>query len=170
MSDKSANKDITGFWSIIDRLYGKKDDILKAANRLLDYADKMESVHSTDDTGMDSRSIDGAKLRSILTNAEKEMNAILSYASELEPHLSNKDALSVLSEKAHLLTIMMMASDRLIYIESAVIAAALRTFAQVAVQLRLNPTKKSLKYAFGIDVGSQWAKIRAQLEKTDSNY
>jgi len=38
-------------------------------------------------------------------------------------------------------------------------------FAQSSNNLVLNPIKKSIKYAFGIDVGIEWAEIKAYIEK-----
>lgn len=71
---------------------------------------------------------------------------------------------------AHLLVLQMGMPANYIGVKLREISLGLRMFAQSSNKLVLNPTKKSMKYAFGIDVGIEWAKIKAYIGKHYANY
>jgi hypothetical protein len=75
-----------------------------------------------------------------------------------------------LSSIAQLLLTNMNYPGRYLYWELNVILYGCDKFVESSTMLFLNPTKKSLNAAFGIDVGIKKAKLKLYLESYRSNY
>ena len=166
MSRKTNNNDVHEFWSLISRLYQHRDIILESSNKIIDYSYQVESM-DTDD--IMSQALKGAynstELKSVFCEVQKEINTILFYSEELYPHLANKDINQSLSRMAYLINLEMSYPDKYLAFKLRDIALGLRLFAQMSTRTRINPTKKSLKFAFGFQIGSEWAAIKPYIER-----
>ena len=98
------------------------------------------------------------------------MDSVLSYSHELFPHLKNPSAVTALSKEAQLILTLMQFPGSSVVLKIKEISLGLRLFAQSSNSLILSPSKKSIKYTFGIDVGNEWAKVKAYIETHYSNY
>lgn len=170
---KALTNSSEGFWANISRVYGNLELIREASNRIIDYAHKIQafSTKSNDEKAVRSRyELDLSPVKLLLSDIKKEVNSILSYANVLYPHLENKSAVPRLSRLAHLLLLELNWPDPVLYWKLHEISLSCDMFAQASNRFILNPTKKSIKAAFGIDVGIESAKLKAYLEGYKSNF
>ncbi len=163
MTDSEANN----FLARIGKLYKDRDNILESSNKIIDFANIIDTKDTAELWNADW---DDSEIREIFAKVQKEMNSILSFASELRPHLSNSSFVEELNNKAHFLLLPMSFRGKHLAFKLGTIALGLRVFAQISNRLVLNPTRKSVKQAFGIEIGSEWAKLKAKVEAGYSNY
>lgn len=171
MSNAITHAEVSSFWSLLSRLYTKRDGILESSNRIVRCADQVDAMDTPETF---SRALhgefDATELRKTFSQVQEEINSILSYSHDLYPHLKNPSYVSNLSNMAHLLVLQMGMPANYVGLKLREISLGLRMFAQSSNKLILKPTKKSIKYAFGIDVGTESAKIKAYVERHYSNY
>lgn len=162
---------VTDFWSTLARMYKNLDSIRQASRTIIDYADQIDSFDTAENFEKAFKDdFDTTALKKILSGAQKEMDAILSYSHELYPHLKNPSVLDALNKEARLILALMQFPGATVVLKIKEISFGLRLFTQASNSLILSPSKKSLKYAFGIDVGNEWAKLKAYIETHYSNY
>ncbi len=162
-----TNSEANNLLELIGKLYKDRDNILESSNKIIDLANQIDTRDTAEvwDTAWDD-----SEIREIFAQVQKEMNSILRFASGLRPHLSNSSFVEELNNKAHLLLLPMSFRGNGLATQLGTIALGLRVFAQISNRLVLNPTRKSMKQAFGIEIGSEWAKIKAHIERNYSNY
>jgi len=183
MSNNAANTDDASFCSLISRLYKRRDSILESSNRITEYANRIDGVENNissiinDEKNLEvamrnaiKAAFDDFGLGNIFTETQKEINSILSSSNELYPHLENRSVADSLNLTSHLLVLETSLPARVLVFKLVEIALHMRLFAQSATKLRLKPSKKSMKQAFGIEIGLEWAKIKAYIERSSSNY
>lgn len=165
------SNEIDYFFSLIGNLYKKRDGILEHTNTIIDYAYKIEA-QDTDETleKVIKGTFDNSEIKDIFSNTQKEINYILSVANELKPHLNNPALIPQLSLGSYSIIMLMNMTDKVTMFKLKEISLSLQLFANMANKLTLNPTKKSIKQAFGIEVGLPWAKVKAYIEKSNSNF
>ncbi|MDM7998636.1 MAG: hypothetical protein QUS33_01195 [Dehalococcoidia bacterium] len=170
MADGARSSKVQDFWSLIDRLYRNRDAILECSHRITDYAFQVEAFDT--EANRKTKSFDDREVKRIFCEVEKEVNSILSYSRELEPHLKHPAAASAIGEMAHLLLLQVSAIPKdLLVFKLREIALSMRVLAQASTKLALNPTKRSIEGALGIRVGrSDWAEISASLKGGQSNF
>jgi len=163
--------EIAGFWSLIDRLFQDHDAILQASNHIVESIVTIDGIERSGALrqGLEGK-FDATELKSILAGVQVDINTIISHAGSLRPHLKNPALLELLQSKAHVILILMSMPDQYLALQLLQLALGLRVFAKEANELVLNPTKKSIKVAFGVDVGIQDARLKALLEAHRSNY
>jgi hypothetical protein len=162
---------VTDFWSTLARMYKNLDSIRQASHTIIDYADQIDSFDTKENFEKALKDdFDTTALKKILSGAQKEMDAILSFSHELFPHLKNPSVLDALRKEAQLILALMQFPGASVVLKIKEISFGLRLFTQASNSLILSPSKKSLKYAFGIDVGNEWAKLKAYIETHYSNY
>lgn len=136
-------------------MYEKRDQILESSNRLLDIADKIDGCEAP-------------KIKSLITEAQKELNIIISHIHELSPHLKNPWIAEGISKQIKILSLMM---------EQAAHSAAFRGVVSMTIKVGvcqeanrtiLKPTPKSIKQAFGITVSPR--DIKLLFEHHQENY
>lgn len=113
---------------------------------------------------------DDTELKEVLSEVHTEMNSILSYSHELYPHLKNPSLVNYLSMLATSFSVKMGSSTVPWRVLLDNIIFNVRLFAQNSNELILNPTRKSMEYAFGIRIGVEWAAIQAYVAEHRSNY
>ena len=168
---KPASSD--DFWALMSRMYKNLDHIRESSNRIVELATTLHSfITKTNDEAAYSKdcNLDFSPIRKALGDVKKEVNSILSYAHELSPHLKHPSAVPALSDMAHLLIMQMNWPEPILYWKLKEIALGCDLFAQTSNRLTLNPTKKSLKAAFAVDIGIENAKLKAYLESYRSNF
>lgn len=162
---------VIDFWSTLARMYKNLDSIRQTSHKIVNYADQIDAFNTPENVDKAiNMKFDVTELRQVLSDAQKEMNSILSYSRELYPHLKNPSLLDALSNQAQLILTWMQFPGESVVLKLMQISFGLRMFAQSSNGLILSPSKKSLKYAFGIDVGNEWAKLKAYIEAHYSNY
>lgn len=170
MSTDAAESERAGFWHVIARLYQNLDTIRDAANRIVEHCDQIDAVDTCETLEQClSGAFDAAEMKKAFSRIQQEMNTILSCAHEISPHLSNKSYVLKLSRIASLLLAEMTSPAEYAAMRLGVISWGARTFAQSSARLVLNPSRKSIKVAFGVDVGSEWARLKAYIERDHSN-
>lgn len=169
--DMATETQVADFWSTLARMYKNLDLIRKASHSVTDYADKIDSFDTLENFDKALKAdFDTTALKKILSGAQKEMDSILSYSHELFPHLKNPSVLDALSKEAQLILTVMQFPGSSVVLKIKEISLGLRLFAQLSNRLILSPSKKSMKYAFGFDVGNEWGKVKAYIETHYSNY
>jgi len=171
MSTDVTNFEISGFWSLMARMYRNLDTIREASNRIVAYCDQIDAkdTFETFEQSLHGK-FEATEVKRTFSNVQKEINVILSHAHEISPHLSNKSYVSNLSTMASLLLTQMSLPANYVGMKLKEISWGARTFAQSSNRLILSPNRKSIKLAFGIDVGSEWARLKAYIERNYSNY
>lgn len=171
------NESNDNFWTNVNLIYGNIELIREASNKIIDYASKLQTFNTeeNDQKAYNSESGYGEKLdtgviKTVLTDIKKEVNNILSYSNVVYQHLEDKKQAKQISYLAHLLMLELNWPDPLLYWKLNEICLACDTFSQAANRLKLNPTKKSIKAAFGIDVGIESAKLKAYLDAYKTNF
>ncbi len=171
MSTEITEAEISGFWSLMVRMYKHRDTIREASNKIVAYCDQIDAQDTFETFEKSLRGeFDVTEVKKMFSNIQKEINIILSLAHEISPHLSNKSYVSNLSTMASLLLTQMSLPANYVGVKLKEISWSARTFAQSSNKLILSPNRKSIKLAFGIDVGSEWARLRAYIERNYSNY
>lgn len=162
---------VRDFWSLIDRLYGRRDDILECSHRITDYAFQVDAC-DTEASRKRSKDFDDKEVKHIFCEVEKEINSILSHSRELAPHLKNPAAASAIGDMAQLLLLLESTIPKDFFVfKLREVALNMRLIAQASTKLTLNPTRKSIEGAIGIRIGrSDWAEISASLKACRSNY
>ena len=169
--DMATSTQVIDFWSTLARMYKNLDLIRQTSHKIIDYAGQIDAFDTVENLDRALKmKFDASELKTICSNAQKEMNSILSYSHELHPHLKNPSLIPALSNQAQLILILMQLPDQAIVLKLKEISLGLRMFAQSSNRFILSPSKKSLKYAFGVDVGNEWAKLKAYIEAHYSNY
>ena len=171
MNSKPASSD--EFWALMSRMYKSLDHIRESSNRIVELATTLHSfITKTNDEAAHSEDcdLDFSPIRKVLGDVKKEVNSILSYAYELSPHLKYSSSVPALSNMAHLLVMEMNLPEPILYWKLKEISLCCDLFAQSSNRFTLNPTKKSLKVAFGVDIGIENAKLKAYLESYSSNF
>lgn len=84
--------------------------------------------------------------------------------------MQNPDSVSIFNSTVLTLNLQMSMPTSILGFKLKEIAIATKLVAQSANRLVLNPTKKSIKAAFGIEIGNEWAKIKAYIERNYTNY
>jgi len=179
----TPNTDANDFLALINKLHEHRDSILESSNRITKYANRLDGIERNISSIMNGErnlevaarnaikvAFDDFGLGNIFCEAQKEINSILSYSNELFPHLENRPAADSLNLTSHLLVLEMSLPAKVLVFNLVEIALGMRLFAESANKLRLNPSKKSMKQAFGIEIGLEWAKIKAYIERSYSNY
>ena len=166
------NTSYQGFWDILSNMYNHRKLILQSTNTIVDLAQQIDKFHTIEYYRkiQKDEEIDFSELNTLFSKTQKEMNTILCYSNELFPHLKNPDVNSIISNQAHNILLAMQFPGNSIVHMLPRITSGLRSFAQNSNALILNPTKKSIKVAFGIDVGNERLKIKSNIETHKSNY
>jgi hypothetical protein len=166
-----VNEGASGFWSLLARVYKNYDLLKESSNKLLDLVNSIDIIDTAENLEKAEKdNFDSTELRRLFFEAQKEINAILSYSHEMYPHLKNPNMVDSLTSRSQSILISMQAPRDSIMLFLFKIKLELQDFARAANILILNPTKKSIQYAFGIDVGNEWLKIKAYIESHYSNY
>lgn len=170
-SDMAVSTQVIDFWSTLARMYKDLDLIRQTSHKIIDYARQIDAFDTYEnfDKAL-KREFDATELKQICSNVQKELNSILSYSHELHPHLKNPSLIPALSNQAHLLLMLMELPEQYMVLKLKEISLGLKMFAQSSNKFILSPSKKSIKYAFGIDVGNEWVKLKAYIERHYSNY
>ena len=162
---------VIDFWSTLARMYKNLDLIRQKSENITDYADQIDTFNTLENYEKAIEdNFDTTALKKSFSGAQKEMNAILNYSHELYPHLKNPGAIDALSRQAQLILTLMQFPGQGLVLKLKEITFGLRMFTQSSNSLILSPSKKSIKYAFGVDVGNEWAKLKAYIETHYSNY
>lgn len=171
MPTKTVKPEVINFWSLISRLYKHRDNILESSKRITEISYQIDAMDNevTRQKALDGK-LDVTELKRILCEAEKEINSILFYSNELLPHLSNPKIVPILSSMAGSLVIETTLPTKILGFKLREVALAMRLLAKSSTSLVLNPTRKSMKYAFGLQIGSEWGAIKAYIERNYSNY
>ena len=171
MSTNVTESELSNFWALMGRMYRSLDAIREASNRIVALCDQID-VRDSSETFEQSfhGRFDATEVKRTFSDIQKEINLILSHAHEISPHLSNKPAVATLSTMASLLLSQMSLPANSLGMKLGEISWGARAFAQSSNRLVLSPNRKSIRVAFGIDVGSEWARLKAYIEKSYSNY
>lgn len=159
-----------GFWSLVSGLYRKREDILESSHRLIELSETIDTFNSGPDVEQDG--FDVSTLQPTFSAVQRELNLILSRAYDLRPHLA-KDGLRrvhLLASMAQTVLVTMGLSTTVVRLKLRDMSMTIKLFAQEANKLSLNPTKRSLRVAFGVDVTVASATLKAYLEQAESNY
>ena len=169
--DMAVSTQIVDFWSTLARMYKNLDLIRQTSDKIIDCADQVDTFDTFEnfDKALKGK-FDATELKKVFSNAQKELKTILSYSHELHPHLKNPQLVPALSNQAQLILIIMQLPDQHVVLKLKEISIGLRMFAQSSSRFILSPSKKSIKYAFGIDIGNEWARLKAYIERNYSNY
>ena len=177
-SKQMQNEPLEEFWSNISRIYANIENIRVSSNNITDFSHELRSCINKKDTEivygpgeLPGADIDLTLPKQIITNIKKEINNILSYYSIIYQHLENKKNVTKnASISAKLLLGQLEYPDHLLYRELYSISLVCDEFAQDATNIKINPTKKSIKAAFGIDIKIATAQLKTYLERVKSNY
>jgi len=163
--------EMADFWSLMSRMYNNRDQIRQHSNRIVELADTVDSFDNSENFEQSLKGqFEGTGLKKVFSNIQQEVNSILSYAHEIEPHLKNAHRVPSLSIVAAVLLSQMSIPSNNAALQLKALSWAIRNFAQDSNKLILNPSKKSIKASFGIDIGIEAARIKAYLEQNSSNY
>jgi len=141
------------FLELVKRLYQRRDQILISSNKLVEYAGKLSDLKK------------GDEVMPLLTEMWKEINTILSYLNELEPHLNNPGIVDHISEQAKILSLQL---EQVVMhpMYGRVVPMIVRGgFCQEVNKTQLKFTPKSIKQAFGITISSRDIKLLLELEQ-----
>jgi hypothetical protein len=140
---------------LIGRPYKKRDEILEASNRLVDYSYELQNCSESE-------------LEDLQSKINKEMNTIASHVNELFPHLENPSIVTLITEIEFMLRSAL--EDLSLNPESKIFPAhIIRTLLCPAANgTRLKLTPKSIKQAFGITVSPR--DIKLLFEHQRDNY
>jgi hypothetical protein len=179
--NNSLEKNAFNFWALIQELYDRRDLILEASKRLTEHVRILKSIDNRlsdcvdkeDDTGI---SIEKAKqiiyeesdILQIFSDVQAEVNTIISYANQLSPH-SDELIINKIDLMSRALLIYMDLPGNQLVSHLGFLISDIELFAQEVNRIRINPTKKSINTAFGIDIGNEWAKIKEYIEKNISD-
>jgi hypothetical protein len=179
--NNSVEKNAYNFWALIQELYDRRDLILEASKRLTEQVRILKAIDNRlsdcidkeDGTGI---SIDKAKqiiyeesdILQIFSDVQAEVNTIISYVHQLSPHTDEAIINKIDLMSRALLTYMNLPGNELVSCLGFLISD-IELFAQEVNRIRINPTRKSLNAAFGIDIGNEWAKVKEYLERNLSN-
>lgn len=143
---------------LIGRPYKKRDEILEASNRLVDYSYSLQNCSES-------------KLRDLRSKINKEMNTIASNVNELSPLLENPRIVTLITEIEFLLS---SALEHLsLNPESRTFPAhIIRTLlCPAANSTRLRLTPKRIKKAYGVEIGlKDMIRVKAFLGYEQNNY
>jgi hypothetical protein len=179
--NNSSEKNAYSFWALIQELYDRRDLILEASKRLTEQVRILKAIDNKisdyavkeDDKEV---AIDKAKqiiyeesdILQIFSDVQVEVNTIISYANQLSPHTDELIINKIDLMSRALLIYMDLPGDELVsYLGNLI--SDVELFAQEVNRIRINPTKKSLNAAFGIEIGNEWVKVKAYIERNLSN-
>lgn len=139
------------FLQLIQRLYDKRDEVLKSSQKLLEYAQKLEGCSNSE-------------LKGLLTEIRKEMSQIIANIHELSPHLKNSQISASISRQVRIIGLQMeplsLSKTGFTSVYKYRVATMLRnTICQDANKTQLNPTPKSIKQTFGVVVSPRDIKL-----------
>src|SRR4030042_5573879 len=128
------------FLELIGRLYKKRDGILESSNRLVDYSHCLQNCNKSE-------------MENLQSKITKEMNKIISDVNELAPILANPQIVRSIAEIAMVLNLGL--EDLKFHQEGKYQVALIirNAICPIAVMTRLKLTPKSIKKAFGVEVG-----------------
>jgi len=142
---------------LIGRPYKKRDEILQASLRLVDYFYTLQNCSESELEGLQSK-------------INKEMNRIISNVNELAPFLENPHIVSSIAEMTTILSLML---EHLRFDLQTKYAPALLIrdgLCPIANKTRLRPTPKSFKKAYGVEIGIKGVQLKGFLEHQQNNY
>jgi hypothetical protein len=145
------------FLELIGRLYKKRDEILEASNRLVDYSYNLQNCRKSELEGLQSK-------------ISKEMNKIISNVNELAPFLENPHIVSSIGE---ITTMLSLTLEHLrFHLETKYSPALLIRdgLCPVANMTRLKLTPKSIKKVYGGAIGIKDVQLKGFLEHQQNNY
>lgn len=145
------------FLKLIGRLYKKRDEILEASNRLVDYSYNLQDCRKSELEGLQSK-------------INKEMNKIISNVNELAPFLENPHIVSSIAE---ITTMLSLTLEHLRFdLETKYSPALLirNGLCPVANMTRLKLTPKSIKKAYGGEIGIKDVTLKGFHEHQQNNY
>jgi hypothetical protein len=153
------------FLYLVRRIYTNRDELRASSEKMVDLSYRIEAC------------TDKNKLTRLFREMDKELNRIISCINELSPHLRNPSIIDVISDQARLISAWMSDirnSTRSIRSQSLEIRQGCGTmrigFIQNVNGTDINVTPKSIKTAYGIEIGWNQAKIRAFIERVIQNY
>jgi hypothetical protein len=141
---------------LVEKLYEKRDEILKSSERLVEYSYEIETCPESE-------------LDNLFSKIDKELPAIISHANELAPHLKNPNIVSVIATEAGRLTdqitIVRNASEQAKRLLRKKMGQRIRYFAQFVNRTQVSPTPKSIKMAYGIEIDIKKSTVKAFIER-----
>ncbi len=158
MSNLTSPQPPQHFLELIRRLYDKRDLILESSNRLVEYSYELQNCRDNE-------------LESLQSKITQEMNKIVSNVSELAPLLANPHIVGSISDITRILN---MDLENLKFHKDTKYIAALHIrnyISPLAVMTRLKLTPKSIKQAFGVEIGvKDIVQLKGFFEHHQDNY
>jgi hypothetical protein len=143
---------------LLGRPYRKRDEILEASNRLVEYSYNLQNCRESELEGLQNK-------------INKEMNKIISNVNELTPFLENPGIVSSIGE---ITTRLSLTLEHLRFDLDTKYSPALLIrdgLCPVANMTRLKLTPKSFKKAYGVEIGiKDMMTLKGFLEHQQNNY
>jgi len=145
------------FLEIVGRLYKKRDGILESANQLVDFSYTLQNCQQDE-------------LEDLQGKIKKVFNIIISDINELSPLLENPSIVSSIMQM-YLMTESALEGLRFDLSAQWIVAFKIRTFSSLPLMTRLKLTPKSIRKAYGIQIGvKDVVNLKGYFEHQQENY